>query len=402
MLTTKAARDAITLAMPGFDAEDVECAEAAGRVLRQPVRAERDQPPFDRVTMDGIALSYDAVARGTTSFRIAGTQHAGDPVSTLSDPGHCIEIMTGAVLPVGSDCVIPVERIAVSHGVADIEQDYRAQRLQFVHRRGSDHRAGTEVLAPGSVLTPADIAIVASCGLQSVSVSRRPAVRIISTGNELVPPGRPIAPHQVRLSNAPALIAMLEQQGFEDCRHEHLLDEPESLRARVGQHLREAEVLILSGGVSMGKADFVPQILSELGVKAVFHKISQRPGKPMWFGMGPGQQAVFALPGNPVSTLVCCRQYVLPALLEASGRIGRKTEWAVLTEDVTFKPDLTFFMPVKLQSDVDGTLRARPVPTNTSGDFTALGGTDGYVELARERSHFAQGSPVPLHRWNAP
>jgi molybdopterin molybdotransferase len=258
------------------------------------------------------------------------------------------------------------------------------------------------VLAPGSVLTPADIAIVASCGLQSVSVSRRPVVRIISTGNELVPPGRPVAPHQVRLSNAPALIAMLEQQGFEDCRHEHLLDEPESLRARVGQHLREAEVLILSGGVSMGKADFVPQVLAELGVKTVFHKISQRPGKPMWFGMGPGQQAVFALPGNPVSTLVCCRQYVLPALLEASGRVGRKAEWAVLTEDVTFKPDLTFFMPVKLQSDVDGTLRARPVPTNTSGDFTALGGTDGYVELARERSYFARGSPVPLHRWNAP
>jgi molybdopterin molybdotransferase len=161
-------------------------------------------------------------------------------------------------------------------------------------------------------------------------------------------------------------------------------------------------VLILSGGVSMGKADFVPQVLADLGVRTVFHKISQRPGKPMWFGVGPDGQAVFALPGNPVSTLVCCRQYVLPALFDASGRESRKPEWAVLTEDVTFKADLTFFMPVMLQSDVDGSLRARPVPTNTSGDFTALGGTDGYVELAREQSHFPQGSPVPLHRWNAP
>jgi molybdopterin molybdotransferase len=122
----------------------------------------------------------------------------------------------------------------------------------------------------------------------------------------------------------------------------------------------------------------------------------------MWFGIGPDEQAVFALPGNPVSTLVCCRHYVLPALFDASGRDARKPEWAVLTEDVNFKADLTFFMPVILQSDVDGTLRARPVPTNTSGDFTALGGTDGYVELAQEQSHFPQGSPVPLHRWDAP
>jgi molybdopterin molybdotransferase len=122
----------------------------------------------------------------------------------------------------------------------------------------------------------------------------------------------------------------------------------------------------------------------------------------MWFGMGPDGQAVFALPGNPVSSLVCCRQYVLPALFGASGRKPRKGEWAVLTEDVTFKADLTFFMPVVLQSEVDGHLRARPVPTNTSGDFTALAGTDGYVELAREQSYFPQGSPVPLHRWDAP
>jgi molybdopterin molybdotransferase len=402
MLTPKAAKEAITLAMPAFGSEPVESAVASGRVLREAVLAERDQPPFDRVTMDGIAVSYDALDRGTRSFRITGTQHAGDPVSTLSDDMHCIEIMTGAVLPVGSDCVIPVERITVSDGMAEVEADYRAERQQFVHRQGSDHRAGTAVLQPGSVLAPAEIAIVASCGLQRVEVSRQPVIRLISTGNELVPAGRPILSHQVRLSNGPALVAMLKRQGFEDCRHEHLLDDPDALRASIGQLLSEAQILILSGGVSMGKADFVPQVLADLGVKTVLHKISQRPGKPMWFGIGPDEQAVFALPGNPVSTLVCCRHYVLPALFDASGRDARKPEWAVLTEDVNFKADLTFFMPVILQSDVDGTLRARPVPTNTSGDFTALGGTDGYVELAQEQSHFPQGSPVPLHRWDAP
>jgi molybdopterin molybdotransferase len=419
MLTTKAAKEAIALAMPAFGSEPVDTVTAYGRVLRQTVLAERDQPPFDRVTMDGIAISYDALDRGTRSFRIAGTQHAGDAVSSLlpgrdtrpdhphsveGDGGdtHCVEIMTGAVLPVGSDCVVPVERITVSNEIAEIEQDYHAERWQFVHLQGSDHRAGTPVLEPGAVLTPAEIAIVASCGLERVEVSRQPAIRVISTGNELVPAGKPVLPHQVRLSNGPAVVAMLKRQGFEDCRHEHLLDDPHSLRASIGRLLGEARVLILSGGVSMGKADFVPQVLAGLGVRTVFHKISQRPGKPMWFGIGPDDQSVFALPGNPVSTLVCCRHYVLPALFDASGRHARRPEWAVLTEDVTFKADLSFFMPVVLQSDVDGILRARPVPTNTSGDFTALGGTDGYVELAREQSHFPQGSPVPLHRWDAP
>jgi molybdopterin molybdotransferase len=402
MLTTREASDAIARAMTAFGSESVGLADATGCVLRQRVRAERDQPPFDRVTMDGIALSYGALARGTRSFRIVGTQHAGDPVLTSGDPSHCIEIMTGAVLPAGCDCVIPVERITVSNGIAAIEQGYSAERGQFIHRQGSDHRAGAGVLASGTVLTSPEIAIVASCGLETVKVSARPAVRVVSTGNELVPAGRPVLPHQVRLSNGPALVAMLNEQGFRDCRHEHLLDEPDVLRARIGQLLHEADVLILSGGVSMGKADFVPQVLSDLGVTTVFHKISQRPGKPMWFGTGRDRQAVFALPGNPVSTLVCCRQYVLPALFEASGRTPRKSQWAVLTEDVTFEADLTFFMPVMLQSDIDGTLRARPVPTNTSGDFTALGGTDGYVELAREQSFFSHGSPVPLHRWNAP
>jgi len=402
MLTTEAAKAAIAKAMPDFGSEAVAYTSAAGRVLRQAVVAERDQPPFDRVTMDGIAVSFDALSRGVASFRIAGTQHAGDPVLTLSDDMSCIEVMTGAVLPAGSDCVIPVERISLTNGSVDIEPGYRAERHQFVHPQGSDHRQGTEVISPGAILTPAEIAIVASCGLTSVEVGKAPVVRVISTGNELVPPGEPILQHQIRSSNGPALVAMLKNQGFRDCRHEHLRDDPDALRIEIARHLAEAQVMILSGGVSMGQADFVPQVLADLGVATIFHKISQRPGKPMWFGIGKEGQAVFALPGNPVSTLVCCRHYVLPALLDACGRNEHAVEWAVLTEEVTFKADLTFFMPVRLHNDVDGTLRAHPVPTNTSGDFTALGGTDGYVELAREQSYFAQGSPVLLHRWSLP
>ncbi|HZD52194.1 MAG TPA: molybdopterin molybdotransferase MoeA, partial [Woeseiaceae bacterium] len=398
MITPAEALAAIAAEMRPFGSERVDLDRAAGRILRQAVSAERDQPPFDRVTMDGIALVFDAFAGGTRRFAIQAREHAGEPALTLTGPAQCIEVMTGAVLPVNADCVVPVERITVRNGAAEIEEGYAAERRQFVHGRGSDHREGTELLPAGAVVTPIDIAIIASCGLTGVEVAKSPGVRVISTGSELVAPGQPVAAHQIRLSNGPAVLAMLKAQGFDDVRHVHVVDDPAALRERVRRDLEEANVLILSGGVSMGKADFVPDVLAELGVKKVFHRISQRPGKPMWFGIGSRDQAVFGLPGNPVSTLVCCRHYVLPALLAAGGRPPAAPEYAVLAEDVSFKPSLTAFLPVRLQSDVDGLLKAKPVPTNTSGDFAALRGTDGYIELAQSQVHFPAGSPVPLHR----
>ena len=399
MLTTAEASQSVQSHMPLFDSEDIPVDKAAGRVLQQSVRAERDQPPFDRVTMDGIAIDHGAFAAGRRTFAIQGTQHAGEPAQTLTAESNCIEIMTGAVRPEGADCIVPVERIRIEGTQATIEDDYAATQHQFVHPQGSDYRKDDKVLNAGIVVSPLEIAIIASCGLTEVRVCRQPVVRVISTGDELVPSGSPVAPHQVRLSNGPAIAAMLARHGYADTAQEHLLDEPELLRRRLGGHLDAADVLILSGGVSMGKADFVPGVLRELGVEVVFHKISQRPGLPMWFGIGPDKQAVFALPGNPVSTLVCCRQYVLPALDYASGLASAAIETAALAEDVVFEPQLTCFLPVRIEESGDARIGAVPVPTNTSGDFRSLSGTDGYVELERDASRFAAGTIVPLHRW---
>jgi molybdopterin molybdotransferase len=398
VLTTSEAQDAIRSAMPDFPVETTPLDRASGRVLRQIVTAERDQPPFDRVMMDGIALCFADFERGARQFPVQATQAAGD-AALLLQPGKCIEIMTGASLPENADCVIPVERISLEQGVAIIEEGYDAEPARFIHARASDHAAGAHLLTPGKRVSPLDIAIIASCGLTEIEVSRRPVVRVISTGNELVPPGAPIAPHQIRLSNGPAIQAMLGERGYMDCDHDHLQDDVDVLRERIAAHLLEADVLILSGGVSMGKADYIPQVLEELGVGVVFHKISQRPGKPMWFGIGRDRQAVFALPGNPVSALVCCRQYVIPALEAASAATSTPPEFASLASDVTFDPDLTCFQPVRLVSNAAGQVLAMPVKTNTSGDFTALSATDGYVELAKEKSHFPAGTPVFLHRW---
>ena len=398
MLTTAAALEKILAAMPAYSAEPVPALAAPTRVLQQDVVAERDQPPFDRVMMDGIAIAHRDFAAGARTFPIQATQMAGEPALRL-EPGHCIEIMTGAALPDGADCIVPVERIATDDGAATLEDGCEAQERQFIHARASDHAAGTVLLTPGKTITPLDVAVITSAGLTHVEVARSPVVRIISTGDELVPAGEPIEAHQVRMSNGPAIVSLLNRHGFGDCQHSHLVDEPAVLEESIAADLEAADVLVLSGGVSMGKADYVPEILEKLGVELIFHKVSQRPGKPMWFGMAPGDKAVFALPGNPVSALVCCRQYVIPALNKAAGQTVPAPEFASLASDITFKPDLTCFQAVKLVSSAAGQVLALPVMTNTSGDFTALSGTDGYVELARETSHFPAGTAVRLYRW---
>lgn len=398
MLTTAQAQQAVFAAMPAFASAAMPVADACGEVLRQVVRAERDQPPFDRVMMDGIALRYGDIVNGNRTLPIQAMQAAGDSALELR-AGHCIEIMTGASLPRNADCIVPVERISVSDGKAIIEEGYAAESGQFIHPRASDHASGAHLLVPGKRITPLDVAVLVSCGLTHVEVGQRPVIRVISTGNELVPAGAAIEPHQIRLSNGPAIQAMLRDHGYHDCRHDHLPDDADVLRRRIAEHLAAADVVILSGGVSMGKADFVPEVLAELGVEVVFHKVSQRPGRPMWFGVGQGKKAVFALPGNPVSALVCCRHYVIPALDVASAAAPRLPEFASLARDVTFEPDLTCLLPVRLLSSAAGQQLAMPVQTNTSGDFTALSASDGYVELAKETSYFPAGTPLFLHRW---
>ena len=398
MLTTAQALEKILEAMPAWPAEATELAAATGRTLRRAVIAERDQPPFDRVMMDGIALAHVDYANGQRSFRIQGSQMAGQPASRL-DPGCCIEIMTGAMLPDGADCIVPVERIEVAGGEARLEEAYAAEQGQFIHSRASDYAAGDELLTPGRRISPMDVAVIASSGLAQVAATRAPVVRILSTGDELVPAGLPIADHQVRNSNGPAILAMLARHGYHDALHEHLVDEPRVLEDRIAAHIEAADVVVLSGGVSMGKADYVPAVLARLGVEIAFHRVSQRPGKPMWFGLTHAGKPVFALPGNPVSALVCCRHYVIPALDKASGTTEPLPEFASLASDVTFEPDLTCFQPARLLSNAAAQVLAMPVRTNTSGDFAALSGSDGYVELSRERSFFPTGTPVRVFRW---
>ncbi|HEX4648112.1 MAG TPA: molybdopterin molybdotransferase MoeA [Steroidobacteraceae bacterium] len=379
--------------------ESLPLAQCAGAVLRENIYAERDQPPFDRVAMDGIALDSQTVSAGTRAFRIQGTQAAGEPPLTLAHASACIEVMTGAVLPAGCNCVVPVEELGVADGRASLAPGTHIEPWQNVHRRGSDTRQGTLLLSAGIRLRSPEIAIAASAGMARIRVSSQPMLAVISTGNELVEPGEPVLAHQVRRSNAYAIVSALRQQGFQRVADDHIQDDREELRERLRFHLETHDVLVLSGGVSMGRFDLVPQVLEELGVRTIFHKVAQRPGKPLLFGMAPSGAAVFGLPGNPVSTLVCLRRYVLPALFGSLGQPPPPPERIAVGAEVSVKPPLTFFLPVRLEQDEWGRSWAAPAPTNGSGDFTSLAGTDGFVELPPGPNTYAKGFVTRLYRW---
>lgn len=379
--------------------ESLPLVQCTGAVLRENIYAERDQPPFDRVAMDGIAIGGEAVETGRRRFHLQGRQAAGDRPLTLESQAHAIEIMTGAVLPNGCDAVVPVEQIVVQHREIALLEGVRVKAGQNIHRRGSDTPQGALLLGAGTRLGAPEIAVAASAGMPRIRVSAQPTLIVVSTGNELVEPGDPVEPHQVRRSNAYGIVTALRRRGFQRIADDHLPDDLDTLKHRLRIHLDTHDVVILSGGVSMGQLDLVPQALAELGVREVFHKIAQRPGKPMWFGIGPRGTAVFALPGNPVSTLVCLARYVVPSLYAAMGETPRAPEKIALSAPVEVKVDLTFFMPVRIEGDEWGRAWAHPCPTNGSGDFTALIGTDGVVELPPGPNVFPKGFVTRLHRW---
>ena len=307
--------------------------------------------------------------------------------------------MTGAMLPHGTDTVIPVERVTIGKGEVVVQTSAVVSRRQFIHPQGSDRTAGSRLLSPGQRIGPAEVAILAGAGRDRVLTAAPPRVAVVSTGDELVEAGQPIQPYQIRSSNDRAIEAALVRRFGARVTRASLKDDPAEILEFIARLHHRNDVVVLTGGVSMGKYDFVPGVLERLGVELVFHRIEQRPGRPMWFGVSQASRPVFALPGNPVSTLVCLIRYVVPALWKAMGAAPETEEWVRLGEDVKFAADLVYFLPVKLRAEPGGVLTAEPRPTNTSGDYVALGGTDGFVELPRGSDLFPEGTPARLFRW---
>ena len=400
MITPAEAERLMLAAIAPFPTEECALSTAHGRVLRADLRADRDLPPFDRVTLDGYALRAKAAAAGRREFILEATQAAGMRPFVLGPAADaCIEVLTGAVLPEGADCVVPYEE-AEKHGErVRIFPAVTVSAGRAVHRRGSDHPAGEVIVSAGTRISGREIAVAAAIGASQLTVARIPKIAVVATGDELVEVGDAVAPHQIRRSNDHALRAALSLAGYPWVERFHLHDMRHEIEHMLWHIIAEFDVVLITGGVSKGKFDFLPAELDAQGVKKIFHGVAQRPGKPLWFGLTPDAKPVFALPGNPVSAYTCLHRYVLPALAQASGLPPALARQAVLTAAVTFKPKLAYLLPVKVASGPKGELQATPDPSNTSGDFSGLVDTDGFVELAADVAEFPVGTVAPFYPW---
>ena len=372
--------------------ESVPLSQAYGRLLREHIRSDRDQPSFDKALMDGIAIHSSSYEKGIREFNIEKTIAAGDKPYKLKSAVNCVEIMTGAVLPVGCNAVVPTEQVGVEGDTASLKGWTLVKQRQNIRFKGSDGRKGQLLIKePCRLLTP-HIGILASVGKTKVKVSSIPKIAIISTGNELVNIDTTPKPYQTRLSNSHTLKSLIEGSGLAKGTIFHYPDNKKVLLKGVAENLKNFDMVILSGGVSMGQFDYVPEVLKELGVKALFHKVAQKPGKPFWFGKSRAGKVVFALPGNPVSTQICAYRFVIPYLKKAAGL--KITQECVLLSQIPEKPgDLTEFIPVRI-SEKNGTRYAQPVPTGGSGDFAALAQADGFIEYDQN-----QKSLWPYFSW---
>ena len=369
-------------------------------VLQENLNADRDSPPFHRVAMDGIAIRYKYWESGQLSFTIEGCQQAGQSPLILRNPSNCIEVMTGTVLPDGCDAVVRYEDLEIKNTVATINEKSKLNLMSNVHQKASDYKNGDPLLSSGDMMLAPHWSIAASIGASHIKLARPPKIAIISTGNELVPVATPPLPHQIRLSNVYALLASLRSAGFHDTSLFHIGDNKNEIIRKLDKVIYEHQIVILSGGVSKGKFDFVPEALADLKVKNIFHKIKQKPGKPLWFGAKDNHTLVFGLPGNPISALVCFHRYVLPALWKSIGLKNHNKVYALLNQDIQFETDLTHFIPVEVIFSEKGSLLARPIANNGSGDYASLAKSSGFLELPPKPNKFEADKAYPLYFWS--
>lgn len=408
MITSQKALQIILENTEDFGVERTPFLESSGKTLKENVIADRDFPPFHRVSMDGIGISYDTFSKGSREFSIENIQPAGSPRVKLKNPANCIEVMTGSVLPKNVDVVIPYEQVSIESGKATMQVN-NIEQFQNVHLKGKDRKENDILLKKDTIISSAEIGVFATVGKSTVKVAGQPKVLIISTGDELVKVSERPMPFQIRRSNVFTLISLLERLNIE-ARAEHISDNKEVLKQKIKQYLNEFDVLLFSGAVSKGKFDFLPEVLEELGVEKLFHKVKQRPGKPFWFGvLDPFSMSkrnekitpklkkttIFAFPGNPVSTFIGCLKYFYPWYKKSAGIDFENRNYAILSEDFTFKPDLTYFLQVNIENK-SGVLYATPIVGNGSGDLANLADADAFLELPDDRNDFKKGEFFPL------
>lgn len=351
-----------------LETETVSLEHSLGRVLQEDLFADRPFPPFNRVTMDGIAFRF-ADFDGTP-FTLQGIHAAGNPTPPPLAKGHCWQIMTGSAIPPDCDTIIPYEEVDLTETHASINCEPAPGK--FIHREGSDASTGDLMIKSGTRINPGHIGMMASIGAAQIKVARLPRIKILSTGDELIPVEQAPLPHQLRQSNGITLLSAIQQWGPTEASWSHLPDELEATTQGIAKALESSDLIILSGGISKGRKDYVRPALESLRGEPLFHGVAQRPGKPLAFWKG-----IVALPGNPNSTLTTFQRYVVPLLRRMTGEPDALPTELPLAEPISQHPFLTQFLPARINPEG----KAISLSPQNSGDFvTPLEGT-GYLEI---------------------
>jgi molybdopterin molybdotransferase len=394
MISTKEALDFILDSTPAGKMETICIEDALDRVLAEDIFASRSYPPFDRVTMDGIAISSLANAK---EFKVQSITKAGEKTQKLSQTDSCIEVMTGCPLPSGCDTIIPYEEVEIKNKIAKIinpSYEYK----NFIHDKASDYKKDDLLIKKNTPITSAVLGIIASQGIRKVKVYALPRISIISSGNEIKELGEQIQEHEIYRSNPYMLERELKGLAKFEINKFHTEDNLEETIKTLAKALDQSDLIIVCGGVSKGKFDYIPAALEKLEVKKIFHRVSQRPGKPLYYGT-KGEKQIFGLPGNPVSALVCLRKYVISSVEKQMGLAALQIN-GILTKSIEFKNDLTYFVAVSASFDPNGRLLLTPIETNTSGDFNSLCHSSGIIELPKDRHIFSPGESFLYYPWN--
>ena len=378
-----------------FGKETVPLEEAFGRVLAEPILADRDYPPFNRATMDGYAVRHSDLEQGIREFSIAETLFAGDLSVRPIGSGECYKIMTGAAVPADADMVIRREDVTETEEQIRINAPAPGSWRPFLNisRQGEDLSSGAIVIDKPCRCEPAIMGLLATLGQSMVTVARLPRVALLTTGNEVVAAGAPVSPVQIRNSNRWLLEAALKKSGVGIASYGHAPDDPEFLRKALATVL-SSDILIVTGGVSAGDADYVPGTLEGLGAKKLFHKIAIRPGKPVWCGLTPSGGIIFALPGNPFSCLVGFALLIVPYLHGCLGLEPPQPLGLTMGTARTRRTPLDEFFPVRWEGSP---ARLIPVAFNGSGDIRLGRQADALALHPAGSGDLAEGTEVSCY-----
>jgi molybdopterin molybdotransferase len=389
MLDFRAAQQIIKEHARSFGTEKVSIEQAPGRVLKEPVFADRDYPPFNRVAMDGYAIRLEDFERGIREFQVVEIVYAGQVAAKVLTPGQCYKIMTGAPLPSSADVVIRREDTE-EKGENVIIQASVLKPFQNIARQGEDVKSGTRVIDISVRIKPAIVTALASLGKSEILVEKLPTVALLTTGDEVVPVHQPVLPYQIRNSNAHLLKSLLLQWGITPIQSAHIPDrEGELLQVLTGS--LSCDIVIMSGGVSAGDADYVPKVLEAVGVKKLFHKVAIKPGKPIWCGVMPNGGIVFALPGNPLSCHVTFKLFIETYLIHSFGLQDVGELQLLFSGQRRKKTPLDEFFPVQFQA---APFAAIPLSFNGSGDILAALHADAFALQPAEQMELGEGEKV--------